>query len=62
MDYGVYKNFLQTQGYSVVNRVEKIECTGEWLLSMITQGFIENPKSYEKNIMTRFDSNEIWGR
>ena len=62
MDYGVYKNFLQAQGYSVVNRVEKIECTGEWLLSMITQGFIENPKSYEKNIMTRFDSYEIWGR
>jgi len=62
-DYAVYKNFLQSQGYSVLNRAEKIECTGEWLLSMLSQGFLNNPITpYEKNVLGRFDSYEIWSR
>ena len=62
-EYAVYKNFLQTQGYSILNRAEKIECTGEWLLSMLSQGFLTNPVTpYERNVVGRFDSYEVWCR
>ena len=62
-DYGVYKNFLQSQGYSVLSGAEKIECTGEWMLSMLSQGFLNNPVTpYEKNVLGRFDSYEVWSR
>ena len=63
MDHAVYKNFLLSQGYSVLERGERIEYTGEWLLSMMTQGFLKDPhKTYEKNFLERIDSYEIWGR
>ena len=62
-DYAVCKSILQSQGYSILNRSEKIESTGEWMLSMLSQGFLTNPVTmYEKNILGRFDFYEIWSK
>ena len=62
-DYRVYKDFLEEQGYSILCNPEKIESTGEWLLSMLAQGFLSNPVTpYEKNVLGRFDTYEVWSR
>ena len=62
-EYNIYVNFLQSQGYSVLEGEQKIECTGEWMLNMLGKGFLNNPTTpYEKNVLGRFDSYEVWSR
>ena len=62
-DYKIYKQFLQAQGYTVLCGPERIESTGEWLLVMLSQGYITNPATpYERNVLGRFDTYEVWSK
>lgn len=62
-DYTVYKQFLKNQGYTILYEPRRIESTGEWLLSMLSQGFLTNPVTpYEKNVLGRFDTYEVWSK